>query len=419
MPRQGSSLAVMAWRNLWRNRRRTLLTLSSIAFGVFLAVLFTAMQDRNWTDMINFAARLGAGHVTLQHPDYLEAPTLSKTVEGTDALEAVALAEPGVVRVVERIVGQTMLNTARESRGAGFIAIDPLAEDSTTFTVLGAVVEGEPFATSRDKGIILGERLAANMGVELGDKIVYTMTDKTGDIVSGLARVSGLVRTGAPSVDGGLCLLPIDAAREVLGYASDEATQVAAFVQDQRHADRIADRLNAEATPGVVALPWHQIQRELAAFIAIKVGGARFMEALIAVLVAAGIFNTLFVSVMERLREFGIMMAIGWSPGRLFRLVVLESAWLGVLGLVGAVLLTVLPYWYLATKGIDVSGMMGQTNGEMEVSGIAMPTTFKVGIFPEHAAVIAVAALVATLLAGLYPAWKAGRVDPVETIKLV
>jgi ABC-type lipoprotein release transport system permease subunit len=417
MPRQGSSLAVMAWRNLWRNRRRTLLTLSSIAFGVFLAVLFTAMQDRNWTDMINFAARIGAGHVTLQHPDYLEAPTLSKTVKGTNALMELARAETEVVRVVERVVGQAMLNTARESRGAGFIAIDPVAEDTTTFSVLGAVVEGEPFATSRDRGIILGERLAANMDVELGDKIVYTMTDRNGDIVSGLARVSGLVRTGAPSVDGGLCLLPIDAVREVLGYAPDEATQVAAFIQDQRHSDRIAESLNRESGAEVAALPWHEIQRELAAFIAIKVGGARFMEALIAVLVAAGIFNTLFVSVMERLREFGIMMAIGWSPGRLFRLVVLESAWLGVLGLVGAVLVTVLPYWYMATNGIDVSGMMGENTAE--VSGIAMPTTFRVGIFPGHAVFIAVAALVATLLAGLYPAWKAGRVDPVETIKLV
>jgi ABC-type lipoprotein release transport system permease subunit len=214
-----------------------------------------------------------------------------------------------------------------------------------------------------------------------------------------------------------LSLLPIDRVRAVLGYADDEATQIAVFVDDQRKADAIAGRLRAEVEPGVAAHPWHEIQRELAAFIALKVGGARFMEALIAVLVAAGIFNTLFVSVMERVREFGILMAIGWSPGRLFGLVVLESAWLGVLGLVGAALITALPYWYLATKGIDASGLMGPDAAE--VSGVAMPATLRVGIFPEHAVVIAVAALVATVLAGLYPAWKAGRVDPVETIKLV
>jgi ABC-type lipoprotein release transport system permease subunit len=416
MKARGTSMTVMAWRNLWRNRRRTLLTLSSIAFGVFLAVIFTGMQDRNWTDMINLAARLGAGHVTLQHPGYLEAPTLSKTIERTGALRESALAEPGVTRAVERIVGQAMLATARESRGAGFIAFDPVAEDTTTLTLLGSIVEGELFTSGQDGGLILGERLAGNLGVELGNKVVYTMTDRSGEIVSGLARVSGIVRTGAPSVDRGLSLLPIDAVREVLGYADDEATQLAAFVDDQRRADQVANALNAEAGDNFTAHPWHEVQRELAAFIALKVGGARFMEALIAVLVAAGIFNTLFVSVMERLREFGIMIAIGWNPGRLFRLVLLESAWLGVLGLVAAALVTALPYWYLNTQGIDASSMMGENT---EVSGVSMPTTFYVSIFPVHAVVIAVAALVATLLAGLYPAWKAGRVDPVETIKLV
>jgi ABC-type lipoprotein release transport system permease subunit len=407
----------MAWRNLWRNRRRTLLTLSSIAFGVFFAVLFTAMQDRNWADMVDFAARLGTGHVTLQHPEYLERPALSRTVQETATLSDLALEEREVTRAVERIIGQTMLGTARESYGAGFIAFDPVAEDSSTFTVLGAVVEGDAFNTSRDGGIMLGERLAANLGVGLGDKIVYTMTDRIGGIVSGLARVSGIVRTGAPSVDGGLSLLPIDAVREVLGYAIDEATHVAVFIEDQRRADQVASRLSAKVGSGVAALPWQDSQRELAAFIALKVGGARFMELLIAVLVAAGIFNTLFISVMERVREFGIMMAIGWSPGRLFRLVMLESAWLGVLGLVGAALVTVLPYHYLATTGIDVSGMLGQETAE--VAGVAMPSTVHVGIYAENVAIIAIAALIAILLSGLYPAWKAGRVDPVETIKLV
>ncbi len=417
MRTHGTSMAVMAWRNLWRNRRRTLLTLSSIAFGVFLAVLFTGMQDRNWADMIDLAARLGAGHVTLQHPEYLDAPALSRTVEETGRLRDVARGEREVTRAVERIMGQTMLSTARESFGAGFIAFDPLVEDSSTFSVIEALVAGRSFGTRNERGIIVGERLAGNLDVGLGDKIVYTMTDRTGEIVSGMARVAGILRTGAPSVDGGVSLLPIGTVREVLGYVEGEATQVAVFVDDERRAREVASRLGARVGPEVAALPWHETQRELAAFIAMKVGGARFMELLIAVLVAAGIFNTLFVSVMERLREFGIMLAIGWSPGRLFRLVVLESVWLGALGLVGAALVTALPYYVLATKGIDFSSMTGQ--GAAEVAGVTMPMTLRVGIYPEHLAVIAVAAFVATLLAGIYPAWKAGRVDPVATIKLV
>jgi ABC-type lipoprotein release transport system permease subunit len=355
--------------------------------------------------------------VTLQHPDYQEAPALSRTVEHTGALRALALADRAVTGATERIVGQLMLNTARESRGAGFIALDPAAEDSATFAFDQAILTGEPFTTSRDRGIMLGERLAANLGVALGDKVVYMMTDVSGEIVSGLARVTAVVRTGSPGVDAALCLLPIDAVRTLLGYAEDEATEVAVFVRDQRATDALAARLGAQAGPAVAAVPWHDIQKGLAAFIALKVGGARFMEALIAVLVAAGIFNTLFVSVMERMREFGILLAIGWSPGRLFGLLMLESTWLGLLGLVGAALVTALPYWYLATTGIDLSSLLG--GNAMDVAGIAMPSTFRVGIYTNHLVFIAFAAFIATLASGLYPAWRAARVHPVETIRLV
>ncbi len=410
-------LARIAWRNLWRNGRRTALTLSSIAFGLFLAILLTAMQDRNWADMIDLAARLGGGHVTVQDAGMLDAPTLEKTVERTDRISGEVRALPHVRRVAVRIVGQTLLSTATNSRGAGFMAIDPAAEDSTTLAVVSAFSEGSMFPGSDGDGIVLGSRLARNLGVTLGKKVVYSMTDKGGEIVSGLARVSGIIHTGAPSVDGGLCLLPLDAIRRALGYGPEEASEVAVFIDDQRRSDEVAARIGAGLDSGVVALPWHEMQPELAGFIALKVGGANFMKILIAVLIAAGIFNTLFVSVTERMREFGIMLAIGYGPGDLFAMVMVESLWLGLVGLAVGALLTAGPYAYLAHTGVDMSMMVGQ--GGSEVAGVAVPSVFKIGIFAGNLVVIAASALTATLAAGVYPAWKAGRVAPVETIRLV
>ncbi len=416
---KGSSLGVMAWRNLWRRRRRTLITISSIAFGSFLAVLFTSFQDRNFADMIDLAARMIGGHVTLQHPEYQDKPTLSRSVVDTDRLASLSMEDQEVERVVTRIMGFAMLSTASANYGGGFIAYDPDVEDENTLSFLEGLEEGELFESSRDRGIILGKKLAKNLGAEMGKKVVYTLTDKNGEIVSGLARVSGIVRTGAPSLDAALCILPIDSIRDVLGYAPDEALQVAVFIDDQRKSGEVARRLQARVGPDVAALTWDQIQPDLAGFIAMKVGGAIFMEVLIAIIVAAGIFNTLFVSVMERLREFGIMMAIGFSPGSLFRLVMLESLWLALVGLVAAAALTVGPYLYLSTKGIDMTAMIGGEGAEMEVAGVAVSTVMRAGIFPEHAIMIAVAVFVATMLSGLYPAWRAGRVAPVETIKIV
>ena len=414
---KGSSLAKMAWRNLWRNRRRTYITLSAIVFGVFMAILMMAMQDRNWDDMIRLAARLGAGHVTIQHPEYLDSPTLTRTVQGTDRLKRLAAEDERVVRVVERITGFNLLSTARENIGAGFIAVAPEQEDEETLSFIEAIVEGEFFSSSTDGGIILGEKLASNLDVELGSKVVYTLTDKEGEIVSALARVSGIMRTGSPSVDAGISLLPIDTVREVVGFAPDEAIQIAAFVDDQRVSDAVVADLDARVSEDAAVLAWHELQPDLAVFIAMKVGGSVVMMLILAALVAAGIFNTLFVSVMERLREFGIMLAVGFSPGQLFGLIMLESAWLAVIGLAAAAAVTIGPYLYLASTGIDISAMIPAD--QMEIAGVGMSTTLRVGIYGKNVALIGVSALVAILLSGVYPAWRAGRADPVETIRLV
>ena len=414
---KGSSLAKMAWRNLWRNRRRTYITLSAIVFGVFMAILMMAMQDRNWDDMIRLAARLGAGHVTIQHPEYLDSPTLTRTVQGTDRLKRLVAEDERVVRVVERITGFNLLSTARENIGAGFIAVAPEQEDEETLSFIEAIVEGEFFSSSTDGGIILGEKLASNLDVELGSKVVYTLTDKEGEIVSALARVSGIVRTGSPSVDAGISLLPIDTVREVVGFAPDEAIQIAAFVEDQRVSDAVVTDLDARVSEDAAVLAWHELQPDLAVFIAMKVGGSVVMTLILAALVAAGIFNTLFVSVMERLREFGIMLAVGFSPGQLFGLIMLESAWLAVIGLAAAAAVTIGPYLYLASTGIDISAMIPAD--QVEIAGVGMSTTLRVGIYGKNVALIGVSALAAILLSGVYPAWRAGRTDPVETIRLV
>ena len=153
---KGPRLGVMAWRNLWRRRRRTLITISSIAFGTFLAVIFTAFQDRNFADMIDLAARMIGGHVTLQHPEYQDKPTLSRSVRETGRLASLAMEDEEAVRVVTRIMGFVMLSTASANYGGGFIAFDPEAEDEGTLSIMEGLEEGEIFATSRDRGIILG-----------------------------------------------------------------------------------------------------------------------------------------------------------------------------------------------------------------------------------------------------------------------
>jgi len=411
-----TGIASMAWRNLWRNRRRTIVTLSSIAFGTMLAILFTGIGDANFSQMIDLAARMGGGHVTLQHPEYLELPTFSRTVRDAPRLREQMLEDAAVERATLRITGNLMVASPEQSQGAGFIAFDPALESPATLSLLEAVDEGRLFESADDRGIVLGARLAEKLGVGVGRKVVYTLTDKGGEIVQEAARVIGLVRTGAPSVDAALCLLPLERVRRLLGYAPDEVLQVTLFLRDQRAAGEVAARVAPEVFPAA-AVPWYDNQPELSGFIRMKVVSAHIMEVVIMLLVAAGIFNTLFVSVMERVREFGIMLAIGFSPARLFALVMCESLWLAGVGLLAGAVVTAVPYWYLSQVGVDIASQLEITG--TEVAGIAVASVMYAGIYLDHLLVIVAVAVAAVLLSGVYPAWSAGHVEPVESIRVL
>ena len=140
--------------------------------------------------------------------------------------------------------------------------------------------------------------------------------------------------------------------------------------------------------PGAAALDWAEVNPDLAGFVTVKIIGSEVIEIFVVLLIAAGIFNTLFVSVMERLREFGILLAIGFSPGRLFRLVVLESLWLALVGLFVGVVVTAPLYHYLHTHGIDMTARMGGKGG-IEIAGAVMSMVIRATVYPDHALIIA------------------------------
>src|SRR6476646_7857262 len=143
---RGPALYTMAWRNLWRNRRRTVITLSSLAFGVMTAVTFTSITDQSLGDAIDLAARMSNGHVTVQERDYRDSPSLERSITADDALRARLAADGDVAKVVPRISGQLVVATATDSFGAGFVALDPTLDDERSFAPLGQIVEGKVFS---------------------------------------------------------------------------------------------------------------------------------------------------------------------------------------------------------------------------------------------------------------------------------
>jgi len=405
----------MAWRNLWRRKRRTYITALSIGFGVLLSVTFIGIADDSYTKMINTSAVMGLGHVTIEPKGYNETPSLDKRLGDTKEIAEKILQMEDINDALTRIMGQAMIASANKSIGGAFMAIDPGRETGDSNLFIRSIVEGHLFSETDGQGVLVGTRVAKKLNLSIGKKLVYTTTDVNGEIVSEIARVTGIFETGVSEVDGAMILLPIDRIRTVLSYKPEEASLISVVVEDQRRsADMRNMILRGLNDPVLEVLSWRETQSDLSSIISLDKAGNRIIIILIGLLIAAGILNTLLMSVMERTREFGIMMAIGMSPSTLFRLVIMESIWLAILGLILGIIITIPWYAFMYYHGIDFTGMIGS---DYSASGVIIDPVVKIRLFRESAAWILTGLFTLTILSGIYPAWRAGHVPPVESLK--
>ena len=376
---------------------------------------FTGAGDYFYTRMIDAGAKMGMGHITVAARDYNRAPSSQKRLQSANQHQATLRELPEVSSVIARIQGQAMFASARKSIGGTFIAIDPAQETASNNLFIQSLVEGKMLETVSDKGIVMGVDLARKLQLSLGKKVVYTTTDVNGDIVSAIARVSGLFRTGVSEVDGGLALLPLQSVQTVLGYESDEVSFIAVNLHDQRASHVLRDSLQQQAAfQDMEVLNWQQTQPDLAGMIAVDKSANKISQLLIALIISAGIINTMLMSVLERIREFGVMMALGMSPRHLFGLVMLESFWLAVTGLIIGIIITIPWYLYMFETGLDLTSAYGD---DFSFGGVLLDTVFKIRLFKESVVGILIGLFSLALIAGAYPAWRASRIPPVEGLK--
>lgn len=409
-------LNAIALRTLARNRRRTLITSFSVAFGIFLAVTFTGSGDYSYTEMIDTSAVMGFGHVSVEAAGYNEKPSLARWFPAADRIREAAVETAAVSGAYPRIIGQAMFAAGAKSGGGMFMAIDPALEKPAHNFFLRSVVEGSMFKDTEGRGALIGVEMAKKLNVGPGKKVIITVTDKDGQLASELLRVSGLFKTGDQAADSGIVLVPLDRMRQNLGYGKDGTTLVAVYVDDQRKVGAIRNRLSAilAGNPGTEVLTWHDTQSDLSGLIAVDRLFNYLLQLLVGLVIAAGITNTMLMSVLERTREFGIMMALGMTPGQVVRQVLVESFWLGCLGVFLGVVITVPWFYYMSETGIDLSRYVGE---DYSAGGVLVDPVMKLRLFKESAAAILATVFFLTLAAGVYPAVRAGKIMPVDSIK--
>ena len=403
-------LLKMAFRNLARNRRRTLITMSAIALGMALMDVTICLQHGSYQDAIRRGVGALAGHVVVQAEGYEESGERDLMVNNSTEISAQLQAiDPGGLIVRRTFMGGLLTSTSG-SAPVGVSAVEP-ANSQLTGAMDEFLIDGQWVSSDRD--IVLGEKLKENLDVDLGDKVVF-MTQVNDEMTSRLFRVKGIFRTGAADQDGFLALFSLSAAQTVLGRP-DAATQVTLHLQNPDDWPEAVSRSKESiGSTDVEVLSWKEALPDLDAFIQADRSIGQGMISILGIIVAMGVFNTFLMSVLERTREFGVLLSIGMRPRQLARLVLLEGAVLGAISIIIGTAIGAALTWPMVEYGIDLSEEYGEG---MSTGGIVMSMVIHSSYNWPRMIVFGIGGFFLTLLAAAWPAWKVSTMEPVPAMR--
>lgn len=414
-----SMLLMLAWRNLWRHRRRTLITLASIAIGFGLAVLFIGIGDGSHNSMIRNAIKLGDGHITVQPRGYLQAPANHKYLSDGSNLST-KLDELSVTGSISaRISLQVLASTASNSVGAGlegFIS----NSDQRQQMLEPLLIDGSWIEAGDHRGIIMGVGMARKLKVKIGSKVVLMAGKQGGDSQAQLGRLRGIFDSHIDELDNFLILSDLQFAQYFLAgegaiIEQKPVTRFAVFLDDPDTIEYWKTQIKSVIEDDLVmVLDWQEMMPQLVQFIIIDDAGNYIFLFLILIMVVFGIVNTVLMSVLERTREFGLLRALGLGRSHLLLLVFCESLLLSMLAVVIGWIVGGGTHWWFSQHGIDFSALMTEGTAMM---GTFMDPVVYTELSWDRVTQLTSIIFAATLASGIYPAVKAARVTPVEALR--
>ncbi|MDQ7062812.1 MAG: FtsX-like permease family protein [candidate division KSB1 bacterium] len=407
-----SKFLKIAWRNIWRNRRRSLITMGAIVFAILITGVTRSLQYGTYDALESYAVRLLVGELQLQNKGFHEHQTLTysfpenlfpwdRLVDEYDFVEAYA----------KRITSYGLVGSASTSAGAMIIGIEPGRERRVThFTT--QLTAGETLDDADDHRILLGKSLAENLNVAPGDTVVVLTQGYRNELGADSYIVKGLIRSGNQELDRALMVMSLRDAQDLFSLYG-RITQVVLATDDFRLAEKYARRMHiAMDGQELQVLPWQKLMPELLQLIALdNISGAIFLLFLL-LIVGFEIMNTTLMAIMERIKEFGILQSLGVKPRQVSLMLLLETGMKIVIAVIVGLLLTFI--FIQLTKDYPIP-LSSELKEAMEAWGFFTDFYFtdKARVFLEPLVAISVIAV----LSIIYPIWMASRLRPVDALR--
>jgi ABC-type lipoprotein release transport system permease subunit len=400
----------MAWRNLWRNPRRTFITLFSMVFGLTMMIVGYALMDGMTVQMVHYATLLGSGHVQIHHPDYIEDHSMYDTLEDPEELLG-RVSTSGVGSASPRMFATALASSGPQSAGAQLWGIDPVAE-STVTELHKHLEQGEWLSARPSGGIILGRNLARTLSASPGDEIVVLTQAADGSLGNEIYTVSGVLKSIGEMLDRGGILMHISDLTQLL-VLDGQIHEIALKLQDPDDLEGAREILGGVFDRNRYDIrDWKQLFPELAEYLKLSSGSMTIILFVIFAVASLGIINTQLMSLFERTREVGIMRALGLGPFAVARLVFFETIYMLLMAaLIGGVTGSV---WSLRLErhGWDISWM----GGSFDFVGVAFEPYLYASLRPAAIIDSIWVMVVVVLVASLYPLYRAARISPVDAI---
>ena len=402
-----SALFTLSWRNLWRNHRRTYIMLGAISIGVWAMIFMTALMRGMVDDLLNQGIRNLPGHIQIQHPEFLDDPSVVNNISEPGGDLLVALNQAGIKRWATRIKVPAVIASERETRGINLLGVEPDAEADIT-GIPAQITEGRFLESNQDKGVVIGAKLAQRLETRLGKRVVVMSQDPENNISERGFRVVGIYRAELPGLEEFNVYAARDTLQKLLNIEG-RVSQIILVDEDYRDLENLYQKIK-QVTPATLDIKaWYEIDTYLAAMFRMMDGFVLVWVIIIFLALSFGLVNTLVMAIFERVREIGLIQALGMRPSLIVYQILLESLLLLLIGLAignSLAIITVKPL----ESGLDIS-MVAEGMAMMGASSVLYPSLTLYDMVLANTVVI-----ILGILTSILPAWRAAKLDPVRAL---